>query len=82
MNSIKHDAVMHHADNGHHDKQQLSVEEAAKRFLGKREELEIDKLFKALVKLEGSDLHLKAGRPPFVRVKGSPETSQPRSDRR
>ena len=28
-------------------------------------ELEIDKLFRALVKLEGSDLHLKAGRPPM-----------------
>jgi twitching motility protein PilT len=41
------------------------------RFLGKRQELEIDKLFRALVKLEGSDLHLKAGRPPYVRVKGS-----------
>jgi len=34
-------------------------------------ELEVDKLFAALVKLEGSDLHLKAERPPFVRVKGS-----------
>src|SRR6185369_5060811 len=43
----------------------------AERFLGKRKELEIDKLFKALVKLEGSDLHLKVGKPPYVRVKGS-----------
>jgi len=34
-------------------------------------ELEIDKLFRALVKLDGSDLHMKAGRPPFVRVTGS-----------
>ena len=34
-------------------------------------ELEIDKLFRALVKLEGSDLHLKAGCAPFVRVAGS-----------
>jgi len=33
--------------------------------------LEIDKLFRALVKFEGSDLHLKVGRPPFVRVQGS-----------
>lgn len=41
------------------------------RFLGKRQELEIDKLFRALVKLEGSDLHLKANRPPFVRVHGT-----------
>ncbi len=27
------------------------------------DELEIDKLFRALVKLEGSDLHLKVGTP-------------------
>ncbi len=52
-------------NNSHHFKP------GAERFLGKRKELEIDKLFKALVKLEGSDLHLKAGRPPYVRVKGS-----------
>jgi twitching motility protein PilT len=41
------------------------------RFLGKREELEIDKLFRAVVKLGGSDLHLKVSNPPFVRVNGS-----------
>lgn len=31
---------------------------------------EIDKLFRALVKLEGSDLHLKVDRPPYIRTKG------------
>jgi len=36
----------------------------------KREPLEVDKIFKALVKLEGSDLHLKVDQPPMVRVKG------------
>ncbi len=41
------------------------------RFTGKHEELEIDKLFRAFVKLEGSDLHLKAKCPPYVRVDGS-----------
>ena len=41
------------------------------RFTGKHEEFEIDKLFRALVKLEGSDLHLKAKCPPYVRVDGS-----------
>jgi twitching motility protein PilT len=40
------------------------------RFLRKREERDVDKLFRALVKLEGSDLHLKVGRPPMVRVRG------------
>ncbi|MFK8113323.1 MAG: type IV pilus twitching motility protein PilT [Rubripirellula sp.] len=33
-------------------------------------ELEVDKIFRALVKLEGSDLHLKVGQPPMVRVRG------------
>lgn len=46
------------------------AESIKKRLLVKERELEIDKLFKALVKLEGSDLHLKCGRPPMVRTKG------------
>lgn len=36
-----------------------------------RPNIEVDKLFRACVKLEGSDLHLKVGRPPMVRVDGS-----------
>jgi len=44
------------------------------RLAGKHRDLEIDKLFRALVKLEGSDLHLKVGAPPFVRVVGSLRT--------
>ncbi|MFM7413644.1 MAG: type IV pilus twitching motility protein PilT, partial [Planctomycetota bacterium] len=32
---------------------------------------EIDRLFDALVRLNGSDLHLKADQPPIIRVKGS-----------
>lgn len=43
----------------------------AARFTKKREELEIDKLFRALVKLKGSDLHLKAERAPIIRVNGT-----------
>ena len=39
------------------------------RFLHRHRELEVDKLFRALVKLEGSDLHMKVGRPPMVRVR-------------
>jgi len=38
---------------------------------GRHGELEIDKLFRALVKFEGSDLHLKVGSSPIVRVTGS-----------
>lgn len=44
---------------------------AAEAAAGSRRRLEVDRLFTALVKLEGSDLHLKAGKPPYVRVKGS-----------
>ncbi len=41
------------------------------RTLAAEKEIEIDKLFRALVKLEGSDLHLKVGCPPIVRVHGT-----------
>ncbi len=40
-------------------------------FVSRHQEMEIDKLFRACVKLEASDLHLKVGRPPMVRVDGS-----------
>lgn len=46
------------------------VDSVAERFVAKKPDLEIDKLFRALVKLKGSDLHLKVGRPPTVRVNG------------
>ncbi|MBM4002501.1 MAG: PilT/PilU family type 4a pilus ATPase [Planctomycetes bacterium] len=39
------------------------------KYFHKKKELEVDKLFRALVKLEGSDLHMKVGRPPMVRVR-------------
>ncbi|CAN0294274.1 unnamed protein product, partial [Hapterophycus canaliculatus] len=38
--------------------------------LHEKKELEVDKIFRALVKIEGSDLHLKVGQPPMVRVRG------------
>ncbi len=44
------------------------------RFSGRHDELEIDKLFRALVKLEGSDLHLKVDCAPYVRVDGTLRT--------
>jgi len=46
-------------------------DKVAERFLKKKTELEVDKIFRALVKLEGSDLHMKVGRPPIVRVSGT-----------
>jgi twitching motility protein PilT len=49
----------------------IPVEADQERFKKKKEPLDIDKLFRALVKLEGSDLHLKVDRPPYIRVSGS-----------
>ena len=40
-------------------------------FINKKQELEVDKLFRACVKLEASDLHLKVGKAPMVRVDGT-----------
>ncbi len=58
-------------DNGsHHADTSVPAEDLAERFLRKHEEREVDKLFRALVKLEGSDLHLKVGQAPIVRVRG------------
>lgn len=48
----------------------IDINSLTERYVKKKKEYEIDKLFRALVKLEGSDLHLKADRPPFVRIKG------------
>jgi twitching motility protein PilT len=45
--------------------------EDSQRFIKKPQNLEIDKLFRALVKQEGSDLHLKVGCPPFIRLHGT-----------
>jgi twitching motility protein PilT len=36
-----------------------------------RKELEVNKLFRMVMKHEGSDLHLKTGLPPMMRLKGS-----------
>jgi twitching motility protein PilT len=47
-----------------------SADEIAQRLLQKKEDLEVDKLFRAAVKIEASDLHLKVGTPPMVRTKG------------
>lgn len=40
------------------------------KVLDSHPDLEIDKFFRAVVKLEGSHFHLKVGRPPFLRVNG------------
>ncbi len=55
----------------HDQAQDDAVERMVARFTVKQEEQPVDKLFRALVKLEGSDLHLKVGKPPIVRVNGT-----------
>src|SRR6056297_449660 len=49
---------------------QAVVERLKNSLLQKRDALPVDKIFKAVVKLEGSDLHMKVGRPPMVRMRG------------
>lgn len=51
-------------------------------FIHRKQELEIDKLFRACVKLKGSDLHLKVDKPPMIRVDGTlrPMNREPISD--
>ncbi|MCA9197794.1 MAG: PilT/PilU family type 4a pilus ATPase [Planctomycetales bacterium] len=49
----------------------MSTVDDVERFTGKRQEMEVDKIFRACVKLEASDLHLKVGKPPYMRIKGS-----------
>lgn len=50
----------------------VSVAEAVKSgLIPNNQEIEANKLFRACVKLSGSDLHLKVGRPPIVRVSGT-----------
>jgi twitching motility protein PilT len=58
---------MHHAG---HEQDQPDLGDLEDRFLAKTKELEVDKYFRALVKLQGSDLHMKVGQPPIVRVNG------------
>lgn len=50
----------------------MSIDEnaLAERFTRKKKEFEIDRYYRALVKEEGSDLHLKVGRPPHIRMRG------------
>jgi len=48
----------------------MSPSDTEQQLLGQHQEFEIDKLFRALVKLEGSDLHLKVDSSPYVRVNG------------
>ena len=60
----------------------LSEEAFKSSFINKKQDLEVDKLFRACVKLSASDLHLKVDKPPMVRVNGTlrPMNREPISD--
>ena len=48
-----------------------AIERMVSRFVEKKEEKPVDKYFRALVRLGGSDLHMKVGKPPICRVNGT-----------
>jgi twitching motility protein PilT len=48
----------------------IDINAFTEKYVKKKKEFEIDKMFKALVRFKGSDLHLKVDRPPVVRIKG------------
>ena len=49
----------------------VMVHEWTKSTFDPTKELEIDKIFKAAVKLNASDIHLQVGSPPIMRIKGA-----------
>jgi twitching motility protein PilT len=63
-------------------KVQISEEALKSSFIHRKADLEVDKLFRACVKLQASDLHLKVDKAPMVRVNGTlrPMNREPISD--
>ena len=57
--------------NGNGSSGAKSVEDMVAKYTKVKEELPVDKYFRALVKLEGSDLHMKVGKPPIIRIHGT-----------
>jgi len=53
------------------ERDEEAIERMVSRFVEKQEEKPVDKYFRALVRLSGSDLHMKVGKPPIVRVNGT-----------
>jgi twitching motility protein PilT len=60
----------------------VSEEAFKSSFINRKADLEVDKLFRACVKLQASDLHLKVDKPPMVRVNGTlrPMNREPITD--
>jgi twitching motility protein PilT len=58
------------AANGHGSENAL-IDRMIAKYTRVKQELPVDKYFRALVKLEGSDLHMKVGQPPIIRIHGT-----------
>jgi twitching motility protein PilT len=67
--TVPPDAALNKMDSG--QSQQDKVEELVAKYTKVKQELPVDKYFRALVKLEGSDLHMKVGQPPIIRIHGT-----------
>jgi len=59
------------ADQSNEFQSEVTADSLRKRLLKLKEGNPVDKYFRALVKLEGSDLHMKVGQPPIIRVHGT-----------
>ncbi len=49
----------------------VMIHEWKKSTFDPKKEIEIDKIFKAAVKLNASDIHLQVDRPPILRIRGA-----------
>jgi twitching motility protein PilT len=52
------------------DDEPVPVDPLPAQVIGPKRDFEVDKLFRMVMKHEGSDLHLKVGLPPMMRLKG------------
>lgn len=59
------------ADQSNEFQSEVTADSLRSRLLKLKEGNTVDKYFRALVKLEGSDLHMKVGQPPIIRVHGT-----------
>jgi twitching motility protein PilT len=52
------------------DREAVAIQREVEKEIASHKEPEVNKLFRMVMKYEGSDLHLKAGQPPMMRLRG------------